>query len=65
MLVLSRQKEEVIRIGDNIEIVVVKIRGDKVLLGIKAPTEIPVHRQEVWQAIQRENEGSSDISERE
>jgi carbon storage regulator len=42
-------------IGDNIVITVVDIRGDKVRLGINAPTEIPVHRQEVYEAIQREN----------
>jgi carbon storage regulator len=55
MLVLSRQRDESIFIGDNIKITVVDIRGDKVRLGIEAPTEIPVHRQEVYEAIQREN----------
>lgn len=55
MLVLSRQRDESIMIGDNIEITIVDIRGDKVRLGIEAPTEIPVHRQEVFEAIQREN----------
>ncbi len=55
MLVLSRQRDESIIIGDNIIITVVDIRGDKVRLGIEAPTEIPVHRQEVYEAIQREN----------
>ena len=55
MLVLSRQRDESIIIGDNIVITVVDIRGDKVRLGIEAPTEIPVHRQEVFEAIQREN----------
>lgn len=55
MLVLSRQRNEGIMIGDNIEITIVDIRGDKVRLGIEAPTEIPVHRQEVHDAIQREN----------
>lgn len=54
MLVLSRQRDESIIIGDNIIITVVDIRGDKVRLGISAPTEIPVHRQEVYEAIQRE-----------
>ncbi len=56
MLVLSRQKDESIFIGDNIKITVVDIRGDKVRLGIEAPTEIPVHREEVYIAIQREQE---------
>lgn len=56
MLVLSRQRDESIFIGDNIKITVVDIRGDKVRLGIEAPTEIPVHRQEVYEAIQREHQ---------
>jgi len=56
MLVLSRQRDESIFIGDNIKITVVDIRGDKVRLGIEAPTEIPVHRQEVYEAIQRESQ---------
>ena len=55
MLVLSRQHDESIIIGDNIVVTIVDIRGDKVRLGINAPTEIPVHRQEVYEAIQREN----------
>jgi carbon storage regulator len=55
MLVLSRQRDESIVIGDNIVITIVDIRGDKVRLGIQAPVEIPVHRQEVYDAIQREN----------
>lgn len=56
MLVLSRKKDEVIMIGDDVVITVVDIRGDKVRLGINAPTEMPVHRQEVYEAIQRERE---------
>jgi carbon storage regulator len=54
MLVLSRHRDESIMIGDNIVITVVDVRGDKVRLGIDAPTDIPVHRQEVYDAIQRE-----------
>lgn len=54
MLVLSRQRDESIIIGDNIVITVVDIRGDKVRLGIDAPKEVPVHRREVYEAIQRE-----------
>ena len=54
MLVLSRQKDESIMIGDNVEITIVDVRGDKVRLGINAPKEIPVHRREVFDAIQRE-----------
>jgi len=53
MLVLSRKKNESIRIGDNITLVVVEIRGDKVRLGIEAPKDVPVHRQEVYDAIRR------------
>lgn len=56
MLVLSRQRDESIRIGDDIEITVVDIRGEKVRLGINAPPHIPVHRKEVYEAIKRENE---------
>ena len=55
MLVLSRQRDETIMIGDDIEITIVDIRGDKVRLGITAPATIPVHRKEVYDAIQREN----------
>jgi carbon storage regulator len=54
MLVLSRQKDESIMIGDNVEITIVDVRGDKVRLGITAPKAIPVHRREVYEAIQRE-----------
>jgi carbon storage regulator len=54
MLVLSRQRDESIVIGDNVVVTIVDIRGDKVRLGIQAPAEIPVHRQEVYEAIQRE-----------
>ncbi|MDE0940151.1 MAG: carbon storage regulator CsrA [Pirellulales bacterium] len=53
MLVLSRKKNESIVINDDITIVVVEIRGDKVRLGVEAPKEIPVHRREVYDAIQR------------
>ena len=61
MLVLSRQRDESIVIADNIVITIVDIRGDKVRLGIEAPKEIPVHRQEVYEAIQRENRNASQI----
>jgi len=54
MLVLSRKRNEVIRIGDDIKIIVVDIRGDKVRLGIEAPQNVAVHRQEVYDAIQRD-----------
>lgn len=54
MLVLSRHRDEAIVINDNIKITIVDIRGDKVRLGIDAPQEIPVHRQEVYDAIKRQ-----------
>ena len=62
MLVLSRQRDESIMIGDNVVITVVDIRGDKVRLGIEAPRDIPVHRQEVYEAIQRENLKASKLN---
>lgn len=54
MLVLSRQRNESICIGDDVVITVIEIRGDKVRLGIEAPRETGVHRREVYEAIQRE-----------
>ena len=56
MLVLSRQRDESIIIGDNIVITIVDIRGDKVRLGIQAPGDVSVHRTEIYDAIQRENQ---------
>ena len=61
MLVLSRQRDETIMIGDDIEITIVDIRGDKVRLGITAPSTVPVHRKEVYDAIQRENREASRV----
>jgi carbon storage regulator len=55
MLVLSRQRDETIMIGDEIEITVVDIRGDKIRLGINAPAKVTVHRKEVYEAIRQEN----------
>jgi carbon storage regulator len=49
-------------IGDNVMITIVDIRGDKVRLGIEAPQEIPVHRQEVYEAIKRENQKAARIN---
>ena len=59
MLVLSRQKDESIIIGDDVEITIVDVRGDKVRLGINAPRSISVHRKEIYEAIQREKEQNS------
>ncbi len=61
MLVLSRQRDESIIIGDNIVVTIVDVRGDKVRLGIEAPREVSVHRREVYEAIQRENQQASKI----
>lgn len=69
MLVLSRKKNESIVINDDIIIVIVEIRGDKVRLGVEAPKEVPVHRREVFDAIYRNgcnqasSPPSSDITE--
>lgn len=65
MLVLSRQRDESIMIGDNIVVTIVDVRGDKVRLGIQAPVEIPVHRREVYEAIQRENLQASQLDPKE
>ncbi len=62
MLVLSRQRDETIMIGDDVEITVVDIRGDKVRLGITAPRHIQVHRKEVYDAIKRENQQAAKLS---
>lgn len=55
MLVLSRKKGERVVINNNIIVEVIEVRGDKVRLGIEAPKEMPVHRQEVWVAIHGDN----------
>ncbi len=62
MLVLSRKKNESIVINNDIIVTVVEIRGDKVRLGIVAPKEVPVHRQEVYEAIQREQQAQNGVS---
>ena len=56
MLVLSRKEGEQLRIGDNIIVTILEIRGDKVSIGIEAPRTVSVHRQEVYEAIRKENE---------
>lgn len=63
MLVLSRKKNESIIINNDISIVVVEIRGDKVRLGIEAPKDIPVHRREVFDAIRRNEQNDKATSE--
>lgn len=61
MLVLSRQRDETIIIGDNIEITVVDVRGEKVRLGITAPRAVQVHRKEVYDSIRHENAEASRV----
>ena len=63
MFVLSRKKNESIVINDDITIVVVEIRGDKVRLGVEAPKEVPVHRREVYDAIKRSENQSSEANQ--
>lgn len=60
MLVLSRKKNESIVIMDSIVITVVELRGDKVRIGVQAPSNIPVHRHEVYLAIERENQAAAE-----
>jgi carbon storage regulator len=62
MLVLSRKKNESIVINNDITIVVVEIRGDKVRLGVEAPKEVPVHRREVYDAIKRSERSATEES---
>ena len=65
MLVLTRQKNESIMIGENIEVTIVDVKGDKVRLGINAPIEISVHRKEIYEAIKKANieaaQGAPDV----
>ena len=62
MLVLSRQRDQTIIIGDSIRITIVEVRGDKVRIGIDAPKDVTVHRQEIYDAIKREI-GGTDVKE--
>lgn len=62
MLVLTRKLNQSIFIGDSIEVVVLEVRGDQVRLGIKAPRDVVVHRKEVFEQIQAENESASGAS---
>ena len=62
MLVLSRKQSERIRVGNDIVVTVVRLSGDKVRLGVEAPKEVPVHRNEVYEAIRR-NQQKPDAGE--
>ena len=59
MLVLTRKINQSIKIGDDIEITVVEVRGDQVRLGIAAPNTVAVHRKEIWLQIAEENKAAS------
>ena len=63
MLVLSRHRDETIMIGDDTELTIIDIRGDKVRIGIKAPSHVPVHRKEIYDAIKLENEQAMSLAE--
>lgn len=56
MLMLSRKPSEVIRIGDDIKIVITEVRGERVRIGIDAPSDVRVFREEIYQAIEREKQ---------
>ncbi|WP_058306689.1 carbon storage regulator CsrA [Gracilibacillus massiliensis] len=62
MLVLTRKLNEAIQIGDEIEVKVLAIDGEQIKLGISAPKNVEIHRQEIYQAIQAENNEAADIS---
>ena len=63
MLVISRKKNEVINIGDNITITIVDVRGDNVRIGIEAPKDVSVHREEVYLAIAAEKEAKEHLAD--
>ncbi|GGI06659.1 carbon storage regulator CsrA [Egicoccus halophilus] len=64
MLVLSRRIGESIVIGNQVTITVLEVRGDQVRIGVDAPREVQVHREEVWQALQEENARAADTADR-
>ncbi len=61
MLVLTRKLHQSIIIGDEIEIVILEVRGEQVRIGIRAPKDVSVHRKEIYEQIQEENKGSSEV----
>ena len=64
MLVLSRYKDQSIYIGDDIVVTIVDVRGDRIRLGIDAPSSVPVHRQEIYEAIQNERAEEEELNTR-
>ncbi len=61
MLVLTRKVNQSIVIGDGIEVVVLEVRGEQVRLGIRAPRDVVVHRKEIYEQIQEENEAAAGV----
>jgi len=61
MLVLTRKVHQSIVIGDEIEVVVLEVRGEQVRIGIRAPKNVSVHRKEIYEQIQEENKGASEV----
>lgn len=61
MLVLTRKLGQSIVIGDEIEVVVLEVRGEQVRIGIRAPKTVMVHRKEIYEQIQEENKSSSEV----
>ena len=63
MLILTRKQGESVAIGDDIQVTVVEIQGKQVKLGVKAPREVAVHRQEIYEKIQQENIRASQVDD--
>ena len=63
MLILTRKQGESVAIGDDIQVTVVEIQGKQVKLGVKAPREVAVHRQEIYEKIQQENIRASQVQD--
>jgi carbon storage regulator len=61
MLVLTRKVHQSIVIGDDVEVVILEVRGEQVRLGIRAPRDVAVHRKEIYQQIQEENRSSANV----
>ena len=62
MLILSRKIDQKIRIGDDIVLTIIDVKGDQVKIGVEAPSDVKVYRQEVFSAIQSENTAANNIS---